>query len=161
MAKEIPATVLTEDFVSPIGHLAIWFTVLENEMAGVLHFFLHGRADPTNIVLSQIQSTGGRIRLLTALANDYLTDEMWRTEFAHIIRELESTNADRNSIIHGPWYYYSPQDGTAGKLRTKVERGFLKHNLRPWSPKTILNTAESCILLAGRLQEFGFRLRDW
>lgn len=153
MNKEIPGTVLPEEFATPIGYFAIWFSVLEVNLDALIAWLLKARGNGTEIVLSHIESVDRRLRAMESLANDYLGDTLWRDEMAHLVLEVRRLNESRNSLLHGRWFAYSPTKKTASKYRSRAKKT-LHRPVCTWSADQIMTEGFKCLQTAGRLQRF-------
>jgi hypothetical protein len=133
----------------PIGALMVAFGEMEAHLTMTIDTLLSVPYDQGLALESLMLDFGRRIQLFHFLSQRETLGTEMRSMGAKIATGLYNVNEDRNSIVHGSWTGYNPNDDTYGKVRLKVERGkFISIPAHKISAASIYDEAAYCFMLS-------------
>lgn len=144
---KLPMTILPRDFTEPIGRVAVYYTVLEEEVLSGIRRLLDLVGEVRfEIIMAYIQNMEPRLQFLQSLAKERIEDNVIYKEFAEIIRLAREVSRKRNNVLHNPWFMYSwsiTPERTSGKaIKHRRTRKGLEES--SFSKQDIRNVATEC-----------------
>ena len=86
-----------------IGEFVTTFGTLESNIDWALGAMLKIHPRQSDAVFAQMQSVKGKCKLLEKLCSLITKDKDYRSRIKKLSSNIESINAYRNKLIHGPW----------------------------------------------------------
>ncbi len=144
--KVVKATHVPKTFLEPLGYLAVWFALLEQNVNAALGIFLDLERGRSDLMGAQINSIRVKIDIIELLAEKQITDVKWKVVFASVIKRAQDAATSRNNILHGDWQYSlaSLIKDDAPVFKASVTRKGKPKRVE-LTPERIMNAAEEAL----------------
>jgi hypothetical protein len=135
---------LTSEHLEAIGYITAASSILESVMDEAI-WYLVGAAD--RVITAHLNFTA-RLNMLRTLADEVITEPIFKDDLDHIIGRLEKSQEYRNEIVHAKW-----RDSTGGQIAVYET---VKARKKLTSTATLLTAAQ----IRERAQFIDFTVRD-
>jgi hypothetical protein len=139
-------------FFEPIGRYVFYFGMLEQDVDKALSALLKiPYFDLGQTTFAHINNIVSLCKLLKALSRSATTDQIKLNQMTTLVSRIDSQNAFRNKLVHGPWTaYVEPKEGEAGWQKMGINSKLNAHGWNVTVPEIIEGRAE-LIRLSGEL----------
>ena len=111
------ATRIGDDYVRPIGLMAIYFNRLDQLLSSAIAIILDIGLSETAVFTTEINRFATRLRIFRAAVKRRVEDPTLLSEFSDLIHRLERANTLRNKVLHANWVSITHNGGGIIQLR--------------------------------------------